>query len=78
MTSATLKQKIHQYLDTSDDKMLKIVYSILDEHAKIKNQTSLLNQNQKSELDKRMKLYEAGKMEVYDWSEVYKELKIKK
>ena len=78
MTTTALKKKIRQYIDTTDDKMLKAVYTILEEHAKVKDETSALNASQKAELDRRMKLFEAGKMEVYNWSEVYKELKSKK
>ena len=75
MTTTALKQKIQKYIDISDDRILKVVYTILDEHTKTKNENSLLSASQKAELDKRLKLYEAGKMEVYDWSAVYKELK---
>ena len=77
MTTTTLKKKIHKYLDTSDDKILKVIYTILDEHTKAKADTSALNTNQKKELVKRLKKFEDGKMEVYDWEVVYKELKKK-
>ena len=77
MTTTTLKKKIHKYLDTSDDKILKVVYTILDEHTKAKADTSVLNTNQKKELVKRLKKFEDGNMEVYDWEIVYKELKKK-
>ena len=36
---------------------------------------SVLNSNQKNELDRRMKLFNSGKIKRYKWSEVYKELK---
>lgn len=78
MTASALKKKIHQYLNNTDDKILKAVYTILEEHAKVKQDVSSLTPNQKAELDRRMILYEAGKMEVHTWSEVYKELKNKK
>ena len=78
MTTTALKKKIYQYIDNTDDKILQAVYTILEEHAKAKNETSALNSSQKAELDRRMKLYESGQMEVYNWSEVYQELKRKK
>ena len=39
---------------------------------------SVLNANQKKELDRRLKLFNSGKMKTYEWSEVYKELKSKR
>ncbi len=71
MTAITLKKKVHEYVETTDDKILKAVYTILEAHAKTKKEASALSTAQKRELDKRMKLFEAGKMEVYDWKDVY-------
>ncbi len=75
MTTTALKKKIQKYIDTTDDVMLQAVYTILEEHSRAKKESSALSASQKTELDRRMKLYESGKMEVYDWKDVYKELK---
>ena len=77
MTKTALKKKIIEYMESTDNKILEAVYTILDEHAKAKNDTSLLSREQKNELDRRMKLFEEGKMQVSEWSEVYKKLKKK-
>lgn len=78
MTKSALKEKINEYLASSDDKIIKVVYTILDEHLRAKQESTSLSEKQKKELDKRMKLYESGKMEVFSWSTVYKELKNRK
>lgn len=75
MTKSKLKKKIIQFVESSDEKILEAVYTILDEHAKAKEDASLLTNSQKAELDKRMKLFESGKMEIFSWDSVYNELK---
>lgn len=77
MTKTALKKKIIEYVENGDDKILRAVYTILEEHNRVRQEASLLNEEQKAELDRRMKLFEAGKMEVYDWQEIYKKKKSK-
>ncbi len=66
MTNITLRKKVHQYVDTTDEKILKAVYTILEEHARSKeDKDSLLTKEQKAELDKTLADHKAGKLKYY-------------
>jgi len=69
MTATALRKKAHQYLDTVDDTMLKSIYALLKEYRKNQGET-LLTEEQKVELDKRMEEHKSGKSKSYTWEEV--------
>lgn len=66
MTRITLTKNIYNYIDTADDKILQAVYTILEEHAKSKEEhSSMLTLEQKAELDKTLADHKAGKLKYY-------------
>jgi len=75
MTTSTLKKKIHQYIDTTDEKILKVVYTILEEHDKLKQENDFkLSNTDIAELDRRWIAYKKGKMKTYTVEEVKLEI----
>ncbi|MEO8761028.1 MAG: addiction module protein [Bacteroidia bacterium] len=68
MTAVALRKKAHQYLDSVDDAMLKSVFALLKEYKKNHGE-SILSDEQKAELDRRMQLHKAGKSKSYTWHE---------
>lgn len=69
MTATAIRKKAHQYLDTVDDAMLKSVYALLKEYRKNQGET-LLTEEQKAELDRRIEDHKSGKSKSYSWEEV--------
>ena len=66
MTSIALRKKVHHYVDTTDDKILKAVYTILEEYARSKEEPdTLLTKEQREELDKTLADHKAGKLKYY-------------
>lgn len=75
MTTTALKKKIHQYIDASDDKILKIVHTILEEHSKLKTKILTdLNAKTLEDLDRRWNDYKKGKTKIYTVQEVKQEI----
>ncbi len=71
MTRGALTKNIYQYIDTADDKILKAVYTILEEHARSKEEhESMLTKKQKAELDKTLADHKAGKLKYYTTGQV--------
>lgn len=66
MRTTQIKQQLHNYIDTVEDKKLKAIYTLLEEDIV---QNSQLNDKQKIELDKRLDDYENGLTGVYTWEE---------
>jgi putative addiction module component (TIGR02574 family) len=62
MTNFQLRQKLHRFIDTAEEKKLKAIYTMVE--SDIEGQ-SLLTDEQKSELDKRLDEYMQGKGKNY-------------
>jgi putative addiction module component (TIGR02574 family) len=62
MTNFQLRQKLHRFIDTAEEKKLKTIYTMVE--SDIEGQ-SLLTDEQKSELDKRLDEYMQGKGKNY-------------
>ncbi len=71
MTTAAIKSKLHQYIDTVAEKKLKAIYTMVE--SEIENET-ILTAEQKKELDKRWLEYKSGKSKPEKWSKVKSEL----
>ncbi len=78
MTAIALKKKIHEYVDITDEKILNVVHTILEEHIKLKeSQEFSLSNSDVKELDKRWENYKNGLEPVFTISEVKAEMKKK-
>jgi putative addiction module component (TIGR02574 family) len=64
MEVVELKLKIRNYLDNADERILRIFNAIID------SEKSELSENQKEELEKRLKSYLENPEIAMDWEEV--------
>jgi hypothetical protein len=78
MSKHSLKTIIHKYVDTSDDKILKVVHTILEQHAKLKLDDNLmLSETEINELDKRWISYKNGTNKTHSLEAVKMEVRKK-
>ncbi len=74
MTKTALKKKIVEFVDSTDEKILQVVYTILEEHIKFKKEEeSHLTDEDVKELDRRWTNYKKGKTKTYSLEELKKE-----
>lgn len=59
MTTLSIRQKLHNYLEIADDKKVKAIYTILEED--IEESSIEYSQELKDELDKRFEDLKSGK-----------------
>lgn len=68
MKTAEIREKLHRYIDTAQDKKLKAIYTMVEEDASTgapwKDKTFI------AEIDRRINQLESGKTKGYTWSEV--------
>lgn len=72
MTKAALKKKLHEYIDLSDEKILKAVYTILESNMVAAEPEVEYTPAQLKELNKRRKDHLSGKSKSYTFEEVKK------
>ncbi|MCC6372870.1 MAG: hypothetical protein IT236_17835 [Bacteroidia bacterium] len=79
MSKDSLKASIHKYVDNSDEKILKVVHTILEQHARLQSEDALetISEDEIAELDKRWNLYKQGGMKVFTVNEVSEQVKKK-
>lgn len=78
MTASTLKKKIYEYIDSTDEKILQVVYTILEEHIKSKKEEEhQLTQKDIAELDRRWEKYKKGETKLFSLNEAKKEIRQK-
>ncbi len=71
MTTKSLKKELHHAIDVIEDSLfLKAIYTLLNE--KSKEYDFDLSENQKEELDRRVKAHKEGKSKSYSINEVKK------
>jgi putative addiction module component (TIGR02574 family) len=66
MRTTEIKQQLHNYIDTVEDKKLKAIYTLLEADM---YHISQLSDSQKIELDKRMAEHENGIGRTFTWDE---------
>ena len=66
MRTAEIKQKLHEYIESAEDKKLKAIYTLLE--TDIAHEFTFTDE-QKKELDKRYDDYMNGVGEIYTWEE---------
>ncbi len=63
MSTAVIRQKIHNYLEVADDKKVKAIYMMMEDE--IEETVSEYSEEFKRELDKRYAEYKSGKAKTF-------------
>jgi putative addiction module component (TIGR02574 family) len=66
MRTTQIKQQLHDYIDSAEDKKLKAIYTLLEDDISEGYQFS---EDQKKELDRRYDDYMNGVGKTYTWDE---------
>jgi hypothetical protein len=70
MTTAAIRERLHDYISAADDKQIKAIYTILED--KIVNEPFDWSKDEEfvAELDERVRRYEAGIDKGHTWEEL--------
>lgn len=66
-TAIDLKQKIHDFIDVADERMLRIINAIISSE---EEEASLIDEVFYQELDKRRQRHLTGESKTFSWAEV--------
>ena len=66
MRTSQIKQQLHDYIETADNKKLKAIYTLLEDEI---TYTGKMSEEQLKELDRRMDEYENGIGRDYSFDE---------
>jgi putative addiction module component (TIGR02574 family) len=66
MSTAQIRQQLHEYIDTAEDKKLKAIYTLVESDI---NEEFMFSDEQKKELDRRYDDYQNGIGKTYTWEE---------
>ena len=66
MRTTQIKQQLHDYIDSAEDKKLKAIYALLEDDI---SESYQLTEDQKQELDRRYDDYMSGIGKTYTWDE---------
>jgi putative addiction module component (TIGR02574 family) len=69
MSTAELKQKLQQYIETGDEKLLKLMYAVAREYNDEENEYEI-DDVEIQMLEERWENYKSGKSKTYSWDEV--------
>ncbi len=72
MSNANLRQEVHAILDSSDDRIIKLIYGLLKAD---QEDESILTDEHKQIIDERLKDYELNPQDVLTWDEVKANIK---
>ncbi len=75
MTTVKIREKVNEYLNNADERMLKVVYAMLKEYENTPVQKSVLSDEQYKEMQKRLKNYRNGKSKGYTIEQVSQHVK---
>lgn len=70
MSTATIRQKLHHYIETAQDKKVKAIFAMVEEE--IKQVDTIWTDEFLNELNKRASDFENGKVKGRTWEEVKK------
>ena len=66
MRTAQIRQQLHNYIDTAEDKKLKAIFTLLEETI---DEDLKFSKEQQAELDRRLNDYENGTTQTFTWNE---------
>ena len=66
MRTTQIRQQLHDYIDSAEDKKLKAIYTLLESDIADESKLSL---EQKEELDKRFSDHQQGIGRAFNWEE---------
>ncbi|MBC7399956.1 MAG: addiction module protein [Mucilaginibacter sp.] len=66
MSTAQIRQRLHELIDTAEDKKLKAIYTLLEDD---EPDGYSLSATQKKELDRRVENLQKGISKTYTWEE---------
>ncbi len=69
MTTATIREKLYDYIRIADDKKIKAIYALLEDQVITRVDWSQ-DADFVAELDERVKRYENGLDKAYTWDEL--------
>lgn len=74
-TTVILRDKLHQFIDSAEERKIQALYVMFEEEIEIKAIDEFkLTANEIEGLDKQRENYLAGKSKTYNWEEVETEL----
>lgn len=71
MESVIIKEKLQEFINTGDDKLLKLMYAVAKEYTEIEEDYEL-TEGQIAELDRRREKRISGESKGYSWDEARK------
>ncbi|KAA5534866.1 hypothetical protein F0919_09700 [Taibaiella lutea] len=69
MTAATIRNKLHSYLEVADAKKLKALYTIIEAEIEETLSADVLTDEQMEEIETRRADYLSGKSKVHTWKD---------
>jgi putative addiction module component (TIGR02574 family) len=75
MGTPQLREKLHQFIDETDDRMLRLIYGMMKADAE--EDDYLLTEAHKEILDQRLEAHEADPSQGSEWTEVKKRIRKK-
>ncbi len=73
MNTITIKQKLHQYIETAEDKKLKAIYTMVENE--IEDVSSPWDPAFLTQIERREKSYLNGEAKIFSWDEVQQRAK---
>ena len=67
MGAAQIKEELYHFIETGDEKLIKMLYAVAKEYASDDDE---LHELQRQELEKRLEKYESGQMNFSSWDDV--------
>jgi putative addiction module component (TIGR02574 family) len=71
MESVTIKEKLQEYIESGDEKLLKLMYAVAKEYVEDEDEYEL-TEEQIAELDRRRESWLSGESKGYTWEEAKK------
>ena len=75
MTTTAIRTKVHKYIDEADNKVLEVVYQLLEVYRQ--GNSSLMTAEQQKEILNKSALYKAGKIKGFSITKARKRIKQK-
>ena len=74
MTTVKIRQKVFEYINHADERILKVVYAMLKEYEETPEEKSMLSDKQYELIEGRWKKHKNGKSKSYSLEEIKQRL----